>query len=397
MNNFSRKHLRILAADDSAVMRGVLRRLFLEHSEDGSKALPSMELCGVAQDGVECLEALARLQPDVLLLDMEMPHLNGLGVLEHLRAGMSTVPVIMCSAHTEAGARLTLDALALGAMDYVTKPTGQGDPKVALRTLAEQLLPRIAAVSQAGRPASVTSNFGDRAQRQAKQAGSEGTVEAVVIGVSTGGPTALERILPNLPQDLPVPVLIAQHMPKLFTQALADRLDRCCKIRVAQAYQGALLTPGTIWLAPGGIDMLVTQGSRGELVSGRSGPPRIQLQQQNSLKHCTPSVDALFQSAASVFGRGTLAYVLTGMGEDGLLGAHDIYQSGGTVVAQDEQSSAVWGMPARVIHAGIAGAVLPLSGIAADLIRRVSPSLSVSVPAQYSFGSSNAVEVPYAM
>src|SRR6185437_288787 len=226
--------LRVLAADDSAVMREIMRKLFAMHEDDRLSRLPPMELCGVAEDGVECLEAVARLAPDVLVLDLEMPRLNGLDVLDRLRDSTPGLPVIMCSSYTERGARSTLEALARGAADYVMKPSAQRDVEMALQSLAQQLLPKIAALAKGNRrrgeeqPAKAASNgrVGEAAQR------ANAPIELVVIGLSTGGPSALEQMLPRLPSNFPVPVLIVQHMPKLFTGALAERLDKCCALRV---------------------------------------------------------------------------------------------------------------------------------------------------------------------
>jgi two-component system chemotaxis response regulator CheB len=193
-----------------------------------------------------------------------------------------------------------------------------------------------------------------------------------VIGLSTGGPSALEQLLPQLPADFPVPVLIVQHMPKVFTGALAERLDKCCALHVEQGYDHAPLRPGTVWLAPGGSHMEVAPRSRmmGEGDSTvRSG--RVRLHQQELLNHCRPSVDYLFHSAAQMYGAGALALVMTGMGADGLSGARAVHERGGVVLAQDEATSAVWGMPGRVSEAGIASATLPLSCIAPALRKRV--------------------------
>ena len=194
-----------------------------------------------------------------------------------------------------------------------------------------------------------------------------------MIGLSTGGPSALEQLLPRLPEDFPVPVLIVQHMPKLFTGALAERLDKCCALHVQEAYDNAVIRPGTVWLAPGDAHMEVAPRrvmlSEAEPVG--SGM-RVRLHQQKPLNHCMPAVDYLFFSAARMYGAGTLALVMTGMGADGLKGARAVHESGGTVLAQDEATSAVWGMPARVSEAGIASATLPLWGIASALKERVN-------------------------
>ena len=380
MNSSSERPLRVLAADDSAVMRSILWKLFLMHLEDRSKELPRMELCGIARDGVECLELMRRLSPDVLVLDLEMPRMNGLDVLDRLRVENPELPVIMCSAYTEHGAKSTLEALGRGASDYVMKPSEQRDFATAMQSLSQQLLPRIAALAkEANRQAGKTNK--DIAPDEQKITSSEGlskvssAIEVVVIGLSTGGPSALEQLLPKLPKDFPVPVLIVQHMPKLFTGALAERLDKCCALRVEQAYDNAVIRPGTVWLAPGDAHMEVAP--RRAMAADESGETemrsgRVRLHQEEPLNHCRPSVDYLFFSAARMYGAGALAVVMTGMGADGLNGARAVHEGGGVVLAQDEATSAVWGMPGRVSEAGIASATLPLWGIAGALKLRVN-------------------------
>jgi two-component system chemotaxis response regulator CheB len=379
MDTFEGRPLRVLAADDSAVMRSILWKLFLMAKEDRSGELPRMELCGIARDGVECLEQVKQLRPDVLVLDLEMPRLNGLDVLDRLRLENPALPVIMCSAYTEHGARSTLEALARGASDYITKPSEQRDFDTAMQSLSQQLLPRIAALAKdASRLIEKTARNGsteDLLQTRIGEGGAKGAspVEVVVIGLSTGGPSALEQLLPKLPKDFPVPVLIVQHMPKLFTGALAERLDKCCALRVEQAYDNATIRPGTVWLAPGDSHMELAPrramvGDEGKDTESCSS--RVRLHQQEPLNHCRPSVDYLFFSAARMYGAGTLALVMTGMGADGLNGARAVHDRGGVVLAQDEASSAVWGMPGRVSEAGIANATLPLWQIASVLKQR---------------------------
>ena len=374
--------IRVLAVDDSAVMRGVLRTLFALHAEKRWRELPEMELCGVVEDGVECLAAVLRLRPDVVVLDLEMPRMHGLDVLERLRLEEPGLPVIMCSAYTEGGARTTLEALALGAADYVMKPGAQRDFAAAMETLARQLLPKIAALAESGlrsgslggvknlRPA------GDASPGNGATRGSAARVEIVVIGVSTGGPSALEAMLPRLAKDFPVPVMIVQHMPKLFTGALAERLDRCCGLRVREAHDGADVRAGTIWLAPGDAHMEVAESANG---SARGAV--VRLHQQKSLNHSKPSVDYLLGSAARMYGAGTLAVVMTGMGADGLAGARLVHEAGGTVLTQDRATSAVWGMPGRVFAAGISREPLPLSALAGELTRRVQVGRRMSASA----------------
>jgi two-component system chemotaxis response regulator CheB len=377
----SKEHpLRVLAVDDSAVMRGIMRTLFHTHGEDKFSKLPPMELCGVAQDGVECLEVVERLRPDVLVLDLEMPRLNGLDVLDRLRETHPGLPVIMCSSYTERGARSTLEALARGASDYVMKPSEQRDLATALQSLAQQLLPKIAALAKGrrqredGAAEAANARTGEAAKR------GDSHIEVVVIGLSTGGPSALEQMLPRLPANFPVPVLIVQHMPKLFTGALAERLDKCCALHVKEAFDSDAVLPGTIWLAPGDSHMEVAPRKMGFGVNDGSATGRavrVRLHQQEPLNHCRPSVDYLFHSAARLYGPSALALMMTGMGADGLGGARAVHEAGGTVLAQDEATSAVWGMPGRVAEAGIADAVLPLAAIAGELRQRTNAGRSM--------------------
>jgi two-component system chemotaxis response regulator CheB len=388
MSMTDNKPIRVLAADDSAVMRGVLRTLFSTQRQRHPASGPAVELCGVVHDGLECLSAVIQLRPDVLVLDLEMPRMHGLEVLERLRIDEPGLPVIMCSAYTESGARSTLEALALGAADYLTKPSEQSDFTSALETLAGQLMPKIIALAgrgtAAGRQGPATRPSTLQVALTQTQLARENLaasicdwtpVEIVVIGVSTGGPAALEALLPKLAADFPVPIMIVQHMPKLFTGALAERLDRCCALRVREAFDGAELAPGTIWLAPGDAHMEVREPQgRARSAARRAGAPRpsIRLHQQPSLNHCKPSVDYLFTSAARVYGAGTLALVMTGMGSDGLTGARCVHRVCGTVLTQDAATSAVWGMPGRVFEAGISREPLPLAALAGELSRRVN-------------------------
>lgn len=375
---FDQRPLRVLAADDSAVMRGIMRTLFLRYAGAARRDLPRMDLVGVSRDGIECLEAVERLSPDVLVLDLEMPRLTGLDVLDGLRRKRNKLPVIMCSSHTEVGARATLDALSRGASDYVMKPTGQRDFESSLLSLSEQLLPRIAALAGTRRPAAGAPVPAARASNERAGLPSSKT-EVLVIGVSTGGPAALEQLLPQLPADFPIPVLIVQHMPKVFTGVLAERLDRCCRLRVSEAVHGMPVMPGKILLAPGDMHMEIMP--RPLLSSAHKEPLRdfaIKLHRQEPLNHCRPAVDYLFRSAAHHYGAATLAVVLTGMGSDGLEGACEIHSRGGVVLAQDEASSAVWGMPGRIAESGIAAALLPISGLAREINQRVNAGRSMT-------------------
>ena len=346
------KTIRIVAADDSAAMRGLLAHMFTVQPAD---AHTRMELCAAVPDGASCLHAVRTLRPDIVLMDLHMPGLGGMEAIVRLRQEWPRLPIIVCTSATEDGAAATLEALAHGASDHVTKPIGQADAEAATTFLWTQLAPRIVAL------ALPLARHGDRSESKTRRSiKAHQQIEVVGIGVSTGGPAALERLLPELPEDFPVPVLVVQHMPKLFTCALAARLDRCCALHVKQATAGAVLRPGTVWIAPGDSHMEVKRCTH--------GLPHIALHQGELVQHCRPAVDVLFRSLAQTFGTAALGLVLTGMGADGLEGSRAIDTAGGIVLAQDEASSAVWGMPGRVVAAALSDAVLPLDKLGETLI-----------------------------
>ena len=340
---------RVLIVDDSAVMRNVLRSIIA--------ADPQLEVAGTAANGADALAALATLRPGLMVLDVAMPVMDGLETLKRLQAQGNHVPVIMCSGVTQRGARATIEALAHGAADYVAKPGQQASREQALKTLTADLLGKIheltqrqqegkRAVAAAARPEPVAC---DQAPR------------IVAIGVSTGGPAALESVLPALPETYPLPILVVQHMPGLFTQSLADRLDRQCRLRVREAVEGAAVKAGQVVIARGDWHLEV-QGTAG-------GSVRQHLTRNAPENHCRPSVDVLFRSCRAVYGAGVLGVVLTGMGSDGLAGCRALREVGAMVLAQDEATSTVWGMPGAVAQAGLANRVMPLEHIAGELMR----------------------------
>lgn len=368
------KTIRIVAADDSTVMRSLLTHMF---ATQHTGAQVRLELCAAVPDGASCLHAARTLHPDVVLLDMHMPGLGGLETIVRLRHEWPRLPIIMCSSATEDGAAVTLEALSRGASDYVTKPARQVDAEAAVACLWAQLVPKIIALALseadiAGSLCNLPNTVISRPH-----------VEVVGVGVSTGGPAALGQLLPFLPEDFPVPVLVVQHMPKLFTSALTARLDRCCALRVEQATAGISLRPGTIWIAPGDSHMEVKMGSQ--------GMAHLILHKGEQLHHCRPSVDVLFRSLAQSFGAGAMGLVLTGMGADGLEGSRAIVKAGGIVLAQDEASSAVWGMPGRVVAAALARAVLPLEKLGEEVVSLTYPSASRSSAATRSEGTEQGV------
>jgi two-component system chemotaxis response regulator CheB len=371
------RRTRILIVDDSAVMRSLLRSVIV--------AEPGLEVAGTAGDGASALSSVGLLRPDLILLDVEMPVMDGLVTLRELRRRGHKMPVIMCSSVTQRGAKVTLEALASGASDYVAKPAGQANREAAIKALGKDLGPKILALTHHLQPQQ-TSIFAPPAAHgmaqiqpllpsaarppvflpggapiKAQPISTQPTV--VVIGVSTGGPAALELVLPKLPANFPLPVLIVQHMPELFTKLFAERLDSRCPLRVREAAEGDAAVAGTISIARGNWHMEVQAPAR------PGPPPTLHLTQAPPENHCRPAVDVLFRSAAAVYGQGVLAVVLTGMGSDGMLGCRTIREHGGAVLAQDQASSTVWGMPGAVTNAGLAHKVVPLREIASEILR----------------------------
>lgn len=421
--------IRVLIVDDAVVIRKIVNDIISSDSE--------LEVVGTAPNGKVALNKMASLQPDIVICDVEMPEMDGLQFLAELRKIDNKVPVLMFSSVTTRGAAITLDAFALGATDYIAKPSIQPNQEDLLKQLREELIAKVkklvrragslglkssaaaatppaagmsARVSESSAPrglpartevgprpvTSVSSAVGsDPASRSSLvmpasvsvtpspatrpqvargnaspiQLGMGGKLEAVVIGVSTGGPNALAVVLPSIPADFPLPILIVQHMPPHFTRLLAERLSARTAMPVEEGVAGSVLTPGRMWLAPGNFHMVVEKDGSQVRLKTHQGPP------ENS---CRPAVDVLFRSAAEVFGSRTLAVVLTGMGQDGLKGCEVIRGAGGQVIVQDEASSVVWGMPGYVAKAGLAHKVLPLDQIAPEIVRRVSESRGAS-------------------
>jgi two-component system chemotaxis response regulator CheB len=344
---------RILIVDDSAVMRSLLRAVVATDS--------GLEVAGTAADGQSALQAMTTLHPDLVLLDVEMPIMDGLETLKKLRAGGNRAPVIICSSLTQRGARVTLDALASGASDYAAKPAAQSDREAGIRELAQELIPKIRALTQR----TFTEEARNRELQRAAPASAVGgrAVEVVAIGVSTGGPAALDRVLGALPGSFPVPVLIVQHMPELFTGLLAERLNSCCRLPVREASEGNAVRPGSVWIARGNWHMEV------RAPADSTAAPTIHLTQSPAVNHCRPSVDVLFGSLAAVYGESVLAVILTGMGSDGLAGCRKLRSAGSMVIAQDQATSTVWGMPGAVTAAGLANRVLRLDAIGPEIVR----------------------------
>ncbi len=367
LNRLGRR-IKVLVVDDSVVIRRIISQSL---SSD-----PDIEVVGYAANGLIALQKAAELKPDVITLDIEMPEMDGLTTIRRLREASSTACVIMCSALTSRGASATIDALIHGANDYLTKPSNTGPTDSGLTKLRDELVPELIpkirqffepnktvaaprpTPAQSPPPARLapcfpaTPLFTMPAERK-----------VVAIGVSTGGPTALMEVLPQFPASFPLPMVIVQHMPPLFTKLLADRLQAQSAFEVVEATEGMKLKPGRIVIAPGDYHMRLHRSGYDVAVGLDQGP------RENS---CRPAVDVLFRSVADVYAGGAIGVILTGMGHDGLLGVEQLKGKGAYIIAQDQVSSVVWGMPGAVVEAGLADCVLGLRAVVPEILRQVS-------------------------
>lgn len=354
--------LRVLVVDDSALYRKIVR--------DVLQATPGVEVVGIANNGRVALDQIAALRPDVVTLDLEMPELDGIGVLRQLARQPNRPAAIMVSAFTASGAAATTTALQEGAFDFILKPATQSlemsvaqlsrdlAPKLKACQLRLNTTPRVSAPKPAlpaPRPAPRKAAAPGVARRPISRP------EVVGIAVSTGGPQALTTLLPALPADFGSPIVLVQHMPPMFTGSLARDLDKRCRLTVAEATDGQPLSRGEVLIAPGGKQMKVVRSAKGD--------PIIKITEDPPERNCKPAADYLFRSLAAEFGAKTLGVVLTGMGDDGAAGATEIKKQGGSIISQDEASCVVYGMPRAVADAGTTDLVLPLTSIAERLSR----------------------------
>ncbi|PRY28746.1 protein-glutamate methylesterase/protein-glutamine glutaminase [Pseudosporangium ferrugineum] len=378
--------IRVLVVDDSVVVR----RLIV----DSLTGAPGIEVVGTAANGLLAQAKIDSLKPDAITMDIEMPQMDGIAAVRELRKRHKHLPVIMFSTLSAAGASATLEALAAGATDYVTKPSNVGSIGESIAAVREQLVPKIHALAgrrppgaprpglgptkrpglappvtgrpaAPGRPGALTGRPAGKlpaAPARPLRRMPHGRVDILAIGSSTGGPDALTKVLQALPSDLPVPVVVTQHMPPVFTRMFAERLDRSTPLRVVEAGDGMELTPGTVYIAPGDKHLVLQRRNTATLTQLSGAPP------ENS---CRPAVDVMFRSVASLYGAAAFAAVLTGMGYDGRGGAKVLRDAGAEILAQDEASSVVWGMPGAVVGAGLADEVLPLDRIASALVQRL--------------------------
>lgn len=360
--------IRVLVVDDAVVMRKIIGDVITSDA--------AFELAGVAANGRIALQKIPQVNPDIITMDVEMPEMGGVEAVREIRKLYPRMPVIMFSTLTQRGAETTIDALSAGATDYVTKPANVGSVGESINRLKADLVPRLKThcrgklvslpVPTMNRPAGVPAPAVSAAPAvgktvTARPAGPQ-LVQALCVGASTGGPNALADFFQALVRPVPVPVLVVQHMPPVFTRILAERIEKISGIRCHEAVEGQEIVTGQIFLAPGGFHLEVVRDGARFRAHLHEGPA------ENS---CRPAVDVLFRSVARAYGAGTLAVVLTGMGQDGLRGCEVIRELGGRVIAQDEPTSVVWGMPGHVAQAGLADAVLPLPEIAPEISRRL--------------------------
>lgn len=360
--------IRVLIVDDSVVVRRILSDVLASDA--------SIEVAGVAANGNIGLQKIPQVNPDIVTLDLEMPDMDGLSTLTEIRRLYPKLPVLLFSTLTERGAAETLEGLSRGASDYVTKPANVGSVQLAMQRIRDEMIPKIRSLCAHGEEVATLKPVSSPSPQitvsappavtpivQRPVSAPAGNIEVLAIGCSTGGPNALAELLPLLPADLPVPVVLVQHMPPLFTRLLGERLNDKCALAVKEASHDEPIRPGGVWIAPGDFHL--------ELRRTTAGQVRTHLQQGPHENSCRPAVDVLFRSVAAIYGGRTLAVVLTGMGQDGLRGSEVIHEKGGEILVQDEASSVVWGMPGFVARAGLASRVLPITGIAQEIVRRL--------------------------
>lgn len=341
--------IRVLVVDDSALMRKLIP-IVLERD-------PDIEVVGTAMDGAFALRKIEELSPDVVTLDLEMPRMDGLETLRMIMRN-TRIPVIVFSSHSKQGAYSTFKALALGAIDFVAKPRDAAAGH--LEPVANELIDKIKVAKRAGgaKPAGERHDSSAPAPKKISRMGLAPN-RIIAIGISTGGPNALQFMLSEIPADFPASIVVVQHMPEGFTEMFAKRLDECCALEVQEAKSGDLLIAGRVLICPGNRHMMVRRMPRGEIVVLSDGPP---------INGHRPSVDVLFHSVAQEFGLTSVGLLMTGMGEDGAEGLGAIRSAGGMTIAQSEESCVVGGMPRAAIQKGYAKKILSLEKLSSYLV-----------------------------
>ncbi|MEN2994874.1 MAG: chemotaxis response regulator protein-glutamate methylesterase [Thermodesulfovibrio sp.] len=350
--------IKVLVVDDSAFMRKAITAMLQED--------PEIKVIGTAKDGVEAVQMVQELKPDIVTMDVEMPRMDGITALKEIM-NKSPVPVIMVSSLTTEGAKVTLEALELGAVDFI--PKNLSELSVNIVKIKEMLIEKIKTIAKRGivkrKPTArnlETKIETSKIEIPKTRVSTERKVGIVAIGTSTGGPKALQEIIPKLPKDFPVPVVIAQHMPPNFTKPFAERLDQLSQLSVKEAEEGEVIKPGFVYIAPGRGHMRIKRKGINTFVS---------ISEDKEEFIYRPSVDLLMLSVAECYPGRSLGVILTGMGNDGAKGCKKIKETGGRVFAQNEESCVVYGMPRAVIEAGIADKVIPLEEMAGEIINAV--------------------------
>ncbi|MFK7852890.1 MAG: chemotaxis-specific protein-glutamate methyltransferase CheB [Granulosicoccus sp.] len=355
---------RILVVDDSCLFQRLL--------SDAVNARPGLEVIGVASNGRVALDMVQDLKPDLVTLDILMPELDGIQTLTEIKRHWPDVVTMMVSSLTVDGSDAALDALALGAGDCAVKPQSSGGIEDIRQKLEQDFIPKLEALCGLDVVECDLSDdhvepeqphFSDLPESELVECAQ---IKLVAIGVSTGGPDALGQLLPQLPVDLEVPIVIVQHMPAEFTAKLAARLDQASALKVVEAKQGESIQSGMVYIAPGDNHMVLSAKHKRVFVSLNKNPP------ENS---CRPAVDVLFRSISTLYEDQCLGIVMTGMGQDGLKGAQALHAAGSRLLVQDQESSVVWGMPKLIAKAGLAEAQVPLKSMAAEIVSRVRRSI----------------------
>lgn len=345
--------VKVLIVDDSAFMRNTLSSMI---STD-----PEIQVVGVARDGIEAIDKVFQLKPDIVTLDVEMPRMDGIEALKNIME-KNPVPVLMVSSLTTEGAKVTLDALDLGAVDFI--PKNLSDLSINIVKIKENLIEKIKKIGKKGLPVFKKLKNSKPLQMPATpQYVPHRRVNIVAIGSSTGGPKALQHIIAKLPKDFPVPVVIAQHMPPNFTATFADRLNQLSLLEVKEAEHGEVIKKGVVYIAPGRGHMSVARKKITETT--------ISISEDRGTYIYRPSVDVLMLSVVENFSGHVLGVILTGLGNDGMKGMKEIKNSGGRTIAESEKTCVVYGMPKAVVEAGAADKVVPVDEIAGEIINTV--------------------------
>ncbi|MBI3477908.1 MAG: chemotaxis-specific protein-glutamate methyltransferase CheB [Acidobacteria bacterium] len=342
--------IRTFIVDDSVLTREIVIEVLASD--------PEIEIVGTASSGEEALPLIERLRPQLVTLDLALPGMNGLVTLAEIHKLRPALPVIVFSAFAEPPMRVRPNSRDRGITEFIAKPNQRGSRQIVREEFRRQLIPRIKSLCAASRLPADSSPKGSPVSHKFTSR----PIDIVAIGASTGGPEALAALLTRLPEDFPVPIVIVQHMPVNFTRLLAERLALLTSLPVMEGKPGQRIDPGEVWIAPGDYHMTVVR---------QDGSAVLAMNHDPTEQGCRPSVNVLFRSLAKTYGPRVLAIVLTGMGADGTSGAKAVQDAGGEIIVQDRATSVIWGMPGRIVAAGLAPCICPIDRMAYEIIRRV--------------------------